>query len=170
MDTTILIVIVLIILCCCSSIVGGGGYYYYTMTKETINKKDTAPSSTAPSSTAPSSTTPSSTTPSTTKTYIPSAKYISVENYDVTGNDIACYDDGSSADFCQKKCDNDTTCKSYNYVSKGSVWGDKSGCCYKKSNKPFVKTTGVNFYYIPDPLSPELSAGFEAYAKMVSGK
>jgi hypothetical protein len=57
-------------------------------------------------------------------------------NMDALGNDIHCYDDGSSADFCKTKCISDKTCKGYAHVNSNSVLGTKSGYCYKTKNTP----------------------------------
>ena len=77
---------------------------------------------------------------------VPIRKYIRNVDMDIGGNDIACYTDGSSADFCREKCDNDPRCKGYNYIHKDTVWGAASGCCYKFNNQPLISTKGIDFY------------------------
>jgi hypothetical protein len=67
-------------------------------------------------------------------------------NNDIIGSDIGCFQDGSNADFCKVKCDNDATCKSYVYIHPNTAWGSKSGCCYKNQNTPIATTKGVDFY------------------------
>ena len=74
------------------------------------------------------------------------AKYRKYPNADRGGADIACYFDGSSADFCKQKCDADPNCKSYNYIYPNTVWGAQSGCCYKSTNTPILPQPGIDFY------------------------
>ena len=62
------------------------------------------------------------------------------------GADIACYQDGSNALFCGKKCFEDPNCKAFNYVSPNGPWGAASGCCYKSQATPLVSTNGITFY------------------------
>ena len=125
MDSTIIIVSVSVI-CISISIIVGVVMYNSSKSKT--------------SSTLPPSTTPPSTPPSRT--------YTKNVNMDSGGSDIACFQDGSSADFCKAKCDNDITCKGYNYITSGSGWGwgTKSGCCYKTINGPLSSAPGIDFY------------------------
>ena len=94
-----------------------------------------------------SSTEPSSTQlPSTQLPSTPTRTYTKSVNMDLSGSDIKCYEDGSSADFCKAKCDSDTTCKAYNYIHKNTAWGQNSGCCYKTFNQPLGSSPGIDFY------------------------
>ena len=74
------------------------------------------------------------------------AKYTKRANADSGGNDIGCFQNGESADFCKAKCDADPKCMGYNYVRPNGVWGKKSGCCYKKSNLNLKGATGIDYY------------------------
>ena len=74
------------------------------------------------------------------------AKYTKRANADSGGNDIGCFTNGESADFCKAKCDADPNCKGYNYVHANSVWGPKSGCCYKNSNLNMKGQRGIDYY------------------------
>ena len=77
-----------------------------------------------------------------TKTY---KKYADRDHW---GSDIECLDDGSNAEVCKAKCDADSNCKGYNYVAKGTVWGDKSGCCYKSEAGPLREQKGTDYYSV----------------------
>jgi len=83
-------------------------------------------------------------------TRIAKAKYTMRRDTDSGGNDIQCFTNGESADFCKAKCDADPNCKGYNYVKKGSVWGNKSGCCVKRSNLRAAYTRGIDYYFKQD--------------------
>ena len=84
--------------------------------------------------------------------------YTKLTNADVPGNDITCYRDGSNASFCKAKCDADTTCKAYNYVPRGGVWGpDTSGCCIKTANGPVGYYEGTEFYRLDGKTSDSSS-------------
>jgi len=67
-------------------------------------------------------------------------------NTDHGGDDINCYTDGRSSQFCANACLLDETCTGYNDVCPGSVWGAASGCCYKRNVFPQAPSQGVNFY------------------------
>jgi hypothetical protein len=86
-------------------------------------------------------------TKKTTNTNNPKVRtYTMTANSDIGGHDIACFQEGNTADFCKNKCNGDPLCIGYNYVATGSVWGTKSGCCIKKANSPLVATPGITFY------------------------
>jgi len=107
----------------------------------------TEPSSTQlPSTQLPSTQLPSTQLPSTQLPSTPTRTYTKSVNMDLSGSDIKCYEDGSSADFCKAKCDSDTTCKAYNYIHKNTAWGQNSGCCYKTFNQPLGSSPGIDFY------------------------
>lgn len=76
----------------------------------------------------------------------PAPSYTMSANMDMGGNDIACYKDGSSSDFCKIKCNGDPTCVGYNYIHPNTVWGTASGCCYKNKKIPLTAQNGVDYY------------------------
>jgi hypothetical protein len=129
MDTVLIVAILAVILCSCSSIVA-----YFMIGK---SNGETSSSEIEITDKIPDK----KSSPST-----PIRTYTKSVNMDIGGNDIACYQDGSSADFCKAKCDNDTTCKGYNYIHKDTAWGAASGCCYKTLNQPLTSINGVDFY------------------------
>jgi hypothetical protein len=73
-------------------------------------------------------------------------KYTMRRNTDSGGNDIRCFQNGETADFCNAKCNEDPNCIGYNYVHKGSVWGNRSGCCIKRSNLNLKFQKGIDYY------------------------
>jgi hypothetical protein len=72
--------------------------------------------------------------------------YTKSSNKDIGGLDIGCFSGGESADFCKEKCDNDETCKGYNYIHVNGPWKEKSGCCYKTGNSPLSPIDKIDFY------------------------
>jgi hypothetical protein len=82
-------------------------------------------------------------------------QYQMTRNADRGGADIQCFTGGESAEVCRQKCDADPRCKSYNFVHPNSVWGGRSGCCYKTENTPVHPQNGIDFYSkLPDPPTP----------------
>jgi hypothetical protein len=140
----IIIAIIAVLICICSSISGGVAFYF--MQKESTEKPKVPP----PAGKSPPPPTASPPPPAAS-----GRKYTKSVNMDSGGSDIACFQDGSSADFCKTKCDNDTTCKGYNYISvdpnRGWGWAGKSGCCYKTINGPLVSAPGIDFYALDSP-------------------
>lgn len=103
-------------------------------------------------------TTTDDTTTDDTSNLTATRTYTKLTNADFAGNSINCYKDGSNADFCKTKCDADTTCKAYDYVPKGSIWGpDTSGCCTKTVNGPVGYYEGVEFYRLDGSTSDSTS-------------
>ena len=74
------------------------------------------------------------------------ANYVKNDNMDIGGNDLECIQDGSGPDVCMAKCDKHPKCRGFNYVPPNSVWGAKSGCCYKSKAEPLAAAGGINFY------------------------
>ena len=148
MNTTIIIAIIAVLICICSSISGGAAFY---MNQETEVPKSSTPPPPPTGSPPPPAGSPPPAAAS-------GRKYTKSVNMDSGGSDIACFQDGSSADFCKTKCDNDTTCKGYNYISvdpnRGWGWAGKSGCCYKTINGPLVSAPGIDFYALDSPSTP----------------
>jgi hypothetical protein len=81
------------------------------------------------------------------------SKFEFTKNIDHGGDDIQCFQDGSSADKCKELCLNDTTCKGYNYIHPDTVWGSKSGCCYKNNISNLKTVTGIDFYALKSALT-----------------
>jgi hypothetical protein len=82
-------------------------------------------------------------------TISPYEGYTKHANKDIGGNDIGCFTDGSSAEFCKVKCDEDQECTSYNYIHPDGPWsevGAGSGCCYKKAGGVMNDVQKIDFY------------------------
>ena len=60
------------------------------------------------------------------------------------GDDIACFSDGRSEEFCRNKCIDDPNCRSYNKIMATS--GGPGGCCYKTAASPTQPNEAVNLW------------------------
>ena len=60
------------------------------------------------------------------------------------GDDIACFSDGRSEEFCRNKCIDDPNCRAYNKIMPTS--GGPGGCCYKTAASPTKPNEVVNLW------------------------
>jgi hypothetical protein len=87
--------------------------------------------------------------PEPVETISPFEGYTKHANNDIGGNDIACFNDGSSAEFCKAKCDGDSDCTGYNYIKPDGPWkgnGAGHGCCYKRGGGSLKQIQNIDFY------------------------
>ncbi|KAI9100347.1 hypothetical protein DFS34DRAFT_693071 [Phlyctochytrium arcticum] len=75
------------------------------------------------------------------------------EKYDHRGDDIACYNDGSSAALCGAFCVAHPACRAYNFneptPTPVNVGWERGGCCVKTSGDGLVPENVVTFWTRP---------------------
>ena len=84
------------------------------------------------------------------KYYRKENQYKKYKDHNTTADNLKCYTDNKSADFCHHDCNKDPTCTGYIYVNPNTQWGVNSGCCLKtlknNSNATITPSLGIDYY------------------------